>query len=254
MPGEKNNEGQGYAHVFLCAMLLRTENTSTQKKQIVLFYSADEVNMLSHAALVSFIAALFSMMNPIGNAGVFASMTEDRTITEARSIARNCSVAITITLLIVTWGGPQLFKFFGVTVDSLRAAGGIIVLMIGLHMLFNKSEHSRTSSELEDTGAQDSIAVIPLAIPMVAGPGTMTTVLVAAQQHAAILSKVEISVVVIFFSILTGLVFSYAKPVSTRLGASGMGVVTRVMGLILAAIAMGMLAEGLKALLPGLAG
>ena len=154
----------------------------------------------------------------------------------------------------MTWGGPILFKFFGVTVNSLRAAGGVIVLIIGLHMLFNKSEHKSSDAEQKDAESSDSIAVVPLAIPMVAGPGTMATVLVAAQQHSAVLSKVEISVVIMFFSVLCGILFRFASPVSKKLGVSGMGVVTRVMGLVLAAIAMGMLAEGLKALMPGLAG
>ena len=210
--------------------------------------------MLSNAALVSFIAALFSMMNPVGNVGVFAGMTSGRADAETRKIAWTCAFAIAVTLLVVTWGGPMLFKFFGVSVDSLRAAGGVIVLIIGLHMLFNKSEHKQSNSELKDAEARESIAVVPLAIPMVAGPGTMATVMVAAQQHSAVLSKLEISAVIIVFAVLCGFLFSMATPISKRLGASGLGVVTRVMGLVLASIAMGMLAEGLKALLPGLAG
>ena len=96
--------------------------------------------------------------------------------------------------------------------------------------------------------------MVPLAIPLTAGPGTMATVLVAAHQHPSVLSKVEISIVVIVLAVLTGLLFSFAAPISKRLGKSGMGVVTRVMGIILAAIAMGMLADGLKGMLPGLAG
>ena len=82
----------------------------------------------------------------------------------------------------------------------------------------------------------------------------MATVLVAAQQHPSVLSKVEISIVIMVLAALCGLMFSFATPISKRLGAAGMGVVTRVMGMILAAIAMGMLADGLKGLLPGLAG
>jgi len=93
-----------------------------------------------------------------------------------------------------------------------------------------------------------------MAIPIVAGPGTMTTVLVAAQQNPSLLSRAEISVTVVCLAALCGLLFSFATPISKWLGESGMGVVTRVMGMILASIAMGMLAEGLKALLPGLAG
>jgi multiple antibiotic resistance protein len=141
-----------------------------------------------------------------------------------------------------------------VTVDSLRAAGGLIVLLIGLHMLFNKSEHKHSSKELEDAQDRSSIAVVPLTIPIVAGPGTMTAVLVAAQQQPTVLTKIEISLVIVGFSVLVGLLFSFASPIANRIGESGMGVVTRIMGMILAAIAMGMLAEGLTALLPGLAG
>ncbi|KPK60089.1 MAG: antibiotic resistance protein MarC [Gammaproteobacteria bacterium SG8_31] len=210
--------------------------------------------MLSEAALFSFIATLFSMMNPIGNIGVFAGMTADRPAADSRKIAWNCAIAVAITLLIVVWAGPRLLTLFGVTVDTLRAAGGLIVLVIGLHMLFNKSQHKHSAEELEDAQAQESIAVVPLAIPMVAGPGTMAAVLVAAQQESAILSKVEISLVIVGFSVLVGVLFSFASPIANRIGESGMGVVTRVMGMILAAIAMGMLTEGLKALLPGLAG
>ena len=209
--------------------------------------------MIAEAALTSFIAALFSMMNPIGNVGVFAGMTASRSDDEVRRTAWSSAVAIAVTLLIVTWSGSAVMAFFGITIDSLRAAGGVIVLVIGLHMLFNKSEHKQSETELEDAQRRGSIAVVPIAIPIVAGPGTMATVLVTAQQHEALLGRAEISIVIIALSALTGLLFSFAKPISGWLGESGMGVITRVMGVVLSAIAMGMLSDGLKALLPGLA-
>lgn len=210
--------------------------------------------MLPEAALTSFIATLFSMMNPIGNLGVFVGLTTDRSDAEARRIAWTCAGAVVTTLLIVVWSGSLLLQFFGISLDSLRAAGGIIVLMIGLHMLWNRSGHKQSPGELEDGKPRASVGVVPLAIPVVAGPGTMAAVLVAAEQHATLLSKVEISVVVVALSALVGLLFSFAEPISRRLGESGMGVVTRIMGMVLAAIAMGMLAEGLRGMLPGLAG
>ena len=210
--------------------------------------------MLPEAALTSLIATLFSMMNPIGNVGVFAGMTTDRPGAETRRIAWTCAGAIAITLLVVAWSGSLWLDFFGITVDSLRAAGGVIVLLIGLHMLSNKSEHQHTPSEIEDAEPRASIAVVPLAIPIVAGPGTMAAVLVATQQHPSILSTVEISIVILALAAFSGLLFSFAAPISKWLGKSGMGVITRVMGMILAAIALGMLADGLKGMLPGLAG
>lgn len=210
--------------------------------------------MLSEAELASFMAALFSMANPIGAVAVFAGMTAGRGASEVRGIAWTSATAIAITLLIVTWSGSAVLSFFGITVDSLRAAGGLIVLVIGLQMLFNKAEHKQSEEELDDATRSDSIAVVPMAIPMVAGPGTMTTVLVAAQQVPSALGKAEISMTIVGFAVLCGVLFTFAKPIANWLGESGVGVVTRVMGMILAAIAMGMLSEGLAALLPGLAG
>jgi multiple antibiotic resistance protein len=210
--------------------------------------------MLSEAALTSLVAALFSIMNPIGNLGVFAGMTADRSNAEARQIAWTCAVAVTVTLLIVAWSGSLLLGVFGITVDALRAAGGIVVLLIGLRMLSNDPGHKHSPEELADARPRASIAVVPLAIPIVAGPGTMATVLVAAQQQPTILDKVEISLVILALAALCGLLFSFAGPLARKLGESGMGVVTRVMGMILATIAMGMLADGLKGMLPGLAG
>jgi multiple antibiotic resistance protein len=204
--------------------------------------------------LTSLVAALFSIMNPIGNLGVFAGMTADRSEGEARQITWTCAAAATVTLLIVTWTGSLLLEVFGITVDALRAAGGVIVLLIGLRMLTNDSRHKHSSQELADAKPRASIAVVPLAIPIVAGPGTMAAVLVAAQQQPTVLDKVEISLVILAIAALCGLLFSFAAPLAKRLGESGMGVITRVMGMILATIAMTMLADGLKGMLPGLAG
>jgi len=209
---------------------------------------------MPEAALTSFVATLFSMMNPIGNTGVVAGMTANRSADQVRRIAWTCAGASAVTLLIVAWSGSLLLEFFGITVDSFRAAGGVIVLLIGLNMLFNKSGHASSPPEETDAKQRESIAVVPLAIPIVAGPGTMTAVLLAAQQQHSALSKIEISVVVVVIAALCGLMFSFAAPISKRLGKAGIGVVTRVMGMILAAMAIGMLAEGLKGLLPGLAG
>jgi len=210
--------------------------------------------VLSAAELTSFLAALFSMMNPIGNVGIFAGMTVNRSAAEARRVAWTCAAAAAITLLVVAWSGAWLLDFFGISVASLRAAGGVVVLIIGLHMLFNRSEHKQSAAERDETKQREQIAVVPLAIPIVAGPGAMATVLVAAQQHAAALSRMEISLAILAMATLTGVLFTFAGPIAKRLGESGMGVVTRVMGLLLVAIAMGMLTAGLSALLPGLAG
>jgi MarC family membrane protein len=156
--------------------------------------------MIPEAALASFVAALFSMMNPIGNVGVFAGMTADRPGDQAGRIAWTCAGAVAVTLLIVAWSGPLLLQFFGITVDSLRAAGGVIVLLIGLHMLFNKAEHKHSPAELEDAASRASIAVVPMAIPIAAGPGA-----------------------IVALAALSGLLFSFATPILETPGRVGDG-------------------------------
>jgi multiple antibiotic resistance protein len=152
------------------------------------------------------------MMNLIGNVGIFASMTANWPGDQVGRIAWKCAGAIAITLFLAAWIGSRLLEFFGITVDSLRAAGGVIVLIIGLHMLFNKSEHKHSPAELADAESRASIAVVPLTIPIIAGPGTMATVLVAAQQHPSVLSKVEISIVIAGFAAFCGFLFKLCQP------------------------------------------
>ena len=210
--------------------------------------------MMSVAALTGFIAALFSMMNPIGFAGIFAGMTADRTDTQARKIAWTCATTVAVTLVALVWSGDVLLRFFGITVDTIRASGGIVVLLVGLQMVLNDNSSRQSKTEEEEAMERESIAIVPLGIPIVAGPGAMATVLVAADDAKTFIEHLELSLVIIGMATLTGFIFSYAGPIAQRLGESGLGAVTRIMGMVLSAIAMGMLAEGLKGLMPGLAG
>ena len=119
-------------------------------------------------------------------------------------------------------------------------------------MLFDKHEHKSVKDEDDDCQSKDSIAVVPLAIPLVAGPGTMAAVLVTAQHDGGILAKAELSVVAVLICIATGILFSFAKPIANKIGNNGMAVVSRIMGMILMAIAVGMLSDGLAHMFPSL--
>lgn len=208
--------------------------------------------MMTEPELMAIVAALFSMMNPIGNVGIFAGLTAGYSGPDARNVAIRSAIACAVILLVVVWTGGLLLKFFGINVNELRAAGGIIVLMIGLHMLFNKTEHKTSQGETEDAKERASVAIVPIAIPIVAGPGTMATALVGAERYPDIMAKVEISVAVVVLSALVGLLFAFSRPLSTRLGESGMAVVTRIMGMVLVALSVGMLTSGITALIPAL--
>lgn len=202
-----------------------------------------------------FAVALFTITNPLGSTALFASMTADLDVAGQRTTARQSALAITIILLVVLWAGHYLLKFFGIDIAALETAGGIIVLGLGLSMLHNqKSPQSHSKEEHAAATEKDSIAVVPIAIPIVAGPGAITAVLVhSGDLGGHLLTMTALSGVCVGFGGLFWLCFYYAGRISLLVGVNGIAVVTRIMGMVLAAIACTMIANGLKQLLPGLA-
>lgn len=181
-------------------------------------------------------------------------MTSDLGAPAQRATARQSALAISIILLIVLWAGHYLLAFFGINIPALETAGGIIVLGLGLSMLHSKkSGQSHSTEESAAAVEKDSVAVVPIAIPIVAGPGAITTVLVDSSKLGGDLpTMVGLSVVCLGYGILFWLCFRSAGRISALVGVHGVAIVTRIMGMVLAAIAVTMIANGLKQLLPGL--
>lgn len=202
--------------------------------------------------LAAFASALLSIMNPVGNAGIYASLTPGMSDADTKKVAWKCATAVLLILMISTWAGAWGLKLVGINVDELRTAGGLIVLLIGLRMLFNDTSHAQTEGEAQEAMDRSSIAIVPLAIPIVAGPGTISLIIATAGQHSALEDHFAISLVCLILSISVGVVFSFARRLASALGHNGMAVVTRVMGMVLTSIAMGMLAAGIRGLFPEL--
>lgn len=135
------------------------------------------------SGLITFAAALFAMMNPVGNAGIFASMTGDQTPADQRRIAWTSAFAALVIALVTLWAGPVILSFFGISIAALRTAGGIVVLLIGLAMLRGDNSHRHSAPEADHAAQSDNPAVVPIAIPLLAGPGTLATIL--ANAHTA---------------------------------------------------------------------
>ena len=200
--------------------------------------------------LTLFAAALFSITNPLGNVGVVAGLTSQVSAAKLKKIVLTSAIAILVILLISVWLGKAAMNFFGINLHELRTAGGLIVLIIGLNMLFNNTSHAQTEGEKRQSQEQENVAIVPIAIPIVAGPGTISLVIATASKHDAFADKVSMTVVCVMMTVLLWFAFSYAKVIAQKIGPNGMAVVTRVMGMILASIAMGMLATGIKGLFP----
>ncbi|MCL6417716.1 NAAT family transporter [Aestuariirhabdus sp. Z084] len=210
---------------------------------------------MSFEALVTFAAAMFTILNPIGASAVFAGMVIGRSETERRSIIVNCTLAIAIILLVTLWGGELVLGFFGVSVPSLEVAGSLIIGMIAISMLNSQqSEIHSVDAGSSAPVSKPSIAFVPLAMPMIAGPGAIATIIVNTQRYHNLESNIQMSLVCIGMAIVVGGCLSSVSAITRLLGESGMEIITKFMGMILLAIAVGMGTGGLKQLMPGLGG
>jgi multiple antibiotic resistance protein len=202
-----------------------------------------------------FAAALFAIMNPFGNIPIFLSVTADRSDAERRGIALITSAAVLITLLVAATLGEEILALFGISVGAFRIAGGIIILILALSMLHAQPSGVHHSAEEEDAGkVKDDPSFFPLAIPLIAGPGSMTTVIIYAQHAEGVLGWITIAAVIVLMSGVLLLALRAADRLSRLLGTTGMNVLTRLMGIILAAIAVEMMLGGLIDLFPLLQG
>lgn len=201
----------------------------------------------------SYLIALLAITNPLGNLAIFISLTSERSKQDRQKTAIHTAIAIAVILIISTWIADYILNIFGISVGAFKVAGGIVISMIALSMLHTQSSamhHSDT--EHQHAKSKENIAVVPLALPIVAGPGAITTAIVYVHEYHRIIGKLTLSLGDITIAAIIGVLFWLATPISRLLGTSGLRIATRVMGLILLAIAIGLTASGLLQLLPGL--
>lgn len=203
-------------------------------------------------SLLNTAVGLVTIANPIGNLPIYLSFTSGRR-SEDLALARACALTVATTLLLACWLGPQLLGFFGIRLGAFQAAGGLIVLLIGLAML--RSQASRMHHDYESADRDQGSAtrgIVPLGIPLMAGPGTMTLV-IASPSASSLSGRLGLSGVVLVVSLLIYLVLAFGDRIGARLSSSVLQVITKVMGLVLTAIAMEMLFSGLARTFPVLA-
>lgn len=203
---------------------------------------------------LTFATALFTILNPVGNAALFADMVAERPPRDRTRTAIKCAVAVAVILVGTVWIGEFALRLFGVRVPALQVAGAIIVAHIALQMLCSRrSTMHSTGESTPDAAPDDDIAIVPLAMPIVAGPGAIVTVIVNTHQHTGPEANLLLSAVCVAMAALIGSAFVAASALTRLVGPAGMDIVTKLMGMVLLAIAVSMAADGLAALLPGLA-
>ena len=190
----------------------------------------------------------FAIMNPLANTPVFLGLTADDDSATRRAVALKGLVLALMIVAIFSVAGKYIFDMFGITLPAFRIAGGILVFQIGLHMLHGEQSraHQPVDEGSDDTGdaTQLSVAVSPLAVPILAGPGTIAT----AMNFVAIRSFTHLATTIAVFAVMCGISYVFfvsGEKLVRYLGKNAVSVVTRMMGLILAVIGVQMVIEGI---------
>ena len=188
--------------------------------------------------------SIFTMVNPLGVIPVYTSMTSGLTSHEAHRVAIKAVITATLTLLLFAFSGRFIFEFFQISVNGLRVVGGIIFFMAGYDMLQARLIRTKSDDETPTEFGND-IAITPLAIPLICGPGAITAAIVMMNDAHFITQKLLLSGVILIVLAITLALLLSARKVMKFLGDSGNKVLMRIMGLIVMVIAVEFLFSGL---------
>jgi len=197
------------------------------------------------------ISALFFVVDPIGLAPIFLTLTRGYSRERKVATAKKACLVFLGVLTVFTIGGGLIFQLLGVSLGAFKIAGGILLLLTAIDMLRSKPPDTRTTGpELGEAAEKDDVAVVPLGMPLLAGPGSIATVIVLAGRAEKPWYILAILFAVVFTCVATFLVLRAANLVDRFLGVSGRSILERVMGLLLAAIAVQFIVGGVRDAFP----
>ncbi|MDT3779062.1 YchE family NAAT transporter [Nitrospira sp. MA-1] len=211
--------------------------------------------MLDDTEYVKIFVALLAVINPLGALSIFIALTPGKEKAARKKIAKIAAFSATLILLMALIAGEWILEIFGISVSSFRVGGGILILLMAISMLQAElSPTVQTKEEAEESNKKHDIAVVPLATPLLAGPGGISTVVVEAYKGTNLGHELLLGLIIIIIGFCLWMALHLAPLISQRLSVTGINIFTRIMGLILAAIAVEIIANGLKGLFPALAG
>ena len=198
-------------------------------------------------ALLCF-TSFFTLTNPLGTMPVFLTMTNGMNDHERKAIVRRATIVTFITLMVFTFSGQFLFKFFGISSNGFRIAGGFIIFKIGFDMLQARYSNAKLKEEEVKTYADD-ISITPLAIPMLCGPGAIANAIMLMDDASTFTLKGTLIGIIALVYFITFLILQASTRLVRILGETGNNVMMRLMGLILMVIAVECFVSGLKPIL-----
>jgi multiple antibiotic resistance protein len=197
-----------------------------------------------------FVVALAAIIDPLAAIPFFLQMTESHTADERRKTARTAAIAVLVVLSVAALTGDTLLRIMGTSLPAFRVGGGMAISMLGAQ----ETPLRQTREEAAASGDKLGIAVVPLAIPLLAGPGAISAVVIQMDRGTGLVHVLLVLASIALVAGACAIVFRHAERVGRAIGPIGLNVIVRLFGLILAAIAIETIATGLKLLFPPLAG
>ena len=196
-------------------------------------------------ALVTFASMLF-IVDPIAVVPTYLVITQGQSTAQRQATARRASIAAAVILVVFAAAGSRIFKLFGITMPAFRIAGGVILWLVAMDMLHGNRSTQEGAAEIMEGQAKDDVALTPLAMPMLAGPGAISTVMVLSGQARSTAQTIVVYAAIVLTLFLSWITLHLAERLVKRMGQTGIRVMTRIMGLLLAAIAVQFVITGVR--------
>lgn len=209
---------------------------------------------LDLAQFVNHFIALLVIANPLSALPAVLRVTRNLSIHEKRQTGLRVALVVGMILLIVTWVGSPLLFVLGIGLPAFQVAGGVVIFMMALSMLNAEESPIKRSPEEQKEKLDDLGIIVPLAIPIIAGPGAISTIIVSVNQFPGIVNQLFISISAMMVALVMGILLFFAADIEKLFGKSGINVINRLGGLVLAAISIQTLANGVLGLFPSLRG
>ena len=203
-----------------------------------------EINSLALYFVYAF-TTIFIIVNPIEATLVFVTLTTNLNTQEKSHIYRRATLVALAIALLFSLGGNAILRLFGITVDSLQVAGGILLFLVAIDMLRGvRRQNKVTEAEMLDANQREDVSIFPLAIPLLTGPGAITTVVVLMGATENIPEKGMVLLAIVLTFLATFIILKFSEYIDQALGITGIMVMTRIMGLILGAVSVNFVAVG----------
>lgn len=199
--------------------------------------------------LISALVSLFVVIDPVGTSAVFAALTQDAPAKEQKRIAIRAVITAVILLVLFNFVGQALLNYMHVSIPAFRIAGGLLLFVTAFRMIMGFTDPNQLNSKESVYQDRSNIAIFPIAIPLLAGPGAMTASLMFSTEAKGILEHGIIIFAIIVIQVTALLCLLGASKLSRIFGSSGHGIIARVMGVLLAAMAVQFVSDGIKTLI-----